>query len=413
MNLIEKSKIEKDQIEKNQLRKKKYAPYFLCAALLLFIVYFKDVLSILRFTWKLIFPFVLGGGIAFLLSVPMHFIESYISKIPKIKQKLARGLSLFLTLLLIFAVIILVFFIVIPELANTFISIGKQIPKAYDQFVHYVDHFAIDWPGIQKTLSTWNWDSITEKLVKFAQTGASGIFDTSISVLSSIVNGVTVFFIGFVFALYVLLQKETLARHSAKLVIAVFPPRVHEKIFLIGKLTHKTFSSFISGQCFEAVLLGSFFFLMMSILQFPYAMLIGIVIAFTALIPMIGAFIGCGIGAFLIVMVNPTQALWFIVLFLIIQQLEGNLVYPHIVGNSIGLPSIWVLVAVFIGGSLMGIVGMLIFIPLSSVLYTLLRGWTNHRLEQKKVPAIHYEQPTDKPNDEMEKNNLVDNIVKK
>lgn len=397
----------------DQRKKKKYTPYFLCAALFLLIVYLKDVLSILNFTWGLIFPFVLGGCIAFILSVPMHFIETYVLKIPKMKAAIARGLSLFFTLLLIFGVIILVFFIVIPELANTFRSIGKQIPKAYENFILYIDHFAIDWPGIQKTLSTWNWDSITEKLVKFAQTSASSVFGASLSIVSKFVSGVTVFFIGFIFAIYVLLQKETLSRQTTKLIVAIFPPRIYEKMFLIGKLVHKTFSGFISGQCLEAVILGSFFFFIMTILRFPYAMLISIVIAFTTLIPMVGVFIGCGVGAFLIVMVNPVQALWFIIMFLIIQQLEGNLLYPHIVGNSIGLPSIWVLVAVFIGGSLMGVSGMLIFIPLSSVLYTLLRSWTNQRLEKKKLPAIDHHPPLVEASIEIEKSNLADEIIEK
>ncbi len=376
----------------DQIKKKKYAPYFLCAALLLFIIYLKDVITILNYTWGLIFPFILGGCIAFVLSVPMHFIETFVLKIPKIKPKLARGLSLIITLLFIFAIIILVFFIVLPELADTFIAIGKQIPPAYKRFLHYIDTFAIDWPGVQKALSKWNWDSITEKLVKFAQTSASTIFDTSVSVLSDFVSGVAVFFIGFIFSLYVLLQKETLSQRVAKLIMAIFPKKIYEKVFSIGRLTHKTFSSFISGQCLEAVLLGSFFFLLLTVLRFPYAMLIGIVIAFTTLIPMIGAFIGCGIGAFLIVMVSPIQALWFIIIFLIVQQLEGNLVYPHIVGNSIGLPSIWVLVAVFIGGSLMGVAGMLIFIPLSSVLYSLLRSWTNRQLEKKDLSLTLHNQ---------------------
>ena len=157
-----------------------------------------------------------------------------------------------------------------------------------------------------------------------------------------------------------------------------------DKTCYVCRLSHRTFSKFITGQCLEALILGAMFFVSMTILRLPYAMLVGVLIAFTALIPMIGAFIGCAVGAFLILMVSPMQALFFIILFLVLQQIEGNLIYPHVVGNSVGLPSMWVLFAVTVGGKLMGIVGMLVFIPLMSVLYTLFREWVNQR-ERKRT----------------------------
>ena len=369
----------------DQNRKKQFLPYFLCALILIVVIYLKDVLQLFNVGWKLIFPFILGGCIAFILSVPMSFIENFIKKIPKIKDKAARGISLLLTLLLIFAIIILVMFIVIPELADTFVSIGKQVPRAYSELTKLVDSLSSDYPDIKRTIAKWDWDSIAQKIVSFAQDSASGLFSSSVSVITNLVNGVMVFFIGFIFSIYVLLQKETLSRQCKKLLFAIAKNERAERILTIGRLTHKTFSSFLSGQCLEACILGTLFFIAMSIFRFPYAMLIGILIAFTALIPMIGAFIGCAVGALLIVMVDPMQAFWFIVMFLIIQQLEGNLIYPHIVGGSIGLPSIWVLAAVFIGGNLMGVAGMLVFIPLCSVLYSLLRDWTNQRILQRNI----------------------------
>lgn len=369
----------------DQNRKKQFLPYFLCALILIVVIYLKDVLQLFNVGWKLIFPFILGGCIAFILSVPMSFIENFIKKIPKIKDKAARGISLLLTLLLIFAIIILVMFIVIPELADTFVSIGKQVPRAYSELTKLVDSLSSDYPDIKRTIAKWDWDSIAQKIVSFAQDSASGLFSSSVSVITNLFNGVMVFFIGFIFSIYVLLQKETLSRQCKKLLFAIAKNERAERILTIGRLTHKTFSSFLSGQCLEACILGTLFFIAMSIFRFPYAMLIGILIAFTALIPMIGAFIGCAVGALLIVMVDPMQAFWFIVMFLIIQQLEGNLIYPHIVGGSIGLPSIWVLAAVFIGGNLMGVAGMLVFIPLCSVLYSLLRDWTNQRILQRNI----------------------------
>lgn len=376
----------------DQNRKKQYLPYFLCALLLIAVIYLKDVLKLLDIGWSLIFPFILGGCIAFVLSVPMKFIEKFVLKIPRLKKKGARGISLLITLLFIIAIILLVMFIVIPELADTFVSIGKQVPKAYKEVTNFVNSLSSDYPEIKKTISKWDWDSTVQKVITFAQESASGLFSSSVSLISGVFNGVMVFFIGFIFSIYVLLQKETLSRQCKKLLFAIAKKDRAERILTIGKLTHKTFSSFLSGQCLEACILGSLFFITMTILRFPYAMLIGILIAFTALIPMIGAFIGCAVGALLIVMVNPMQALWFIIMFLIIQQLEGNLIYPHVVGGSIGLPSIWVLAAVFIGGNLMGVAGMLIFIPLCSVLYSLLREWTNKRLLSRNISADSYDQ---------------------
>lgn len=375
----------------DQNRKKQYLPYFLCALLLIIVIYLKDVLHLVDIGWSLIFPFILGGCIAFILSVPMSFIEKFIKKIPKVKDKAARGISLLVTLLLIIAIIILVMFIVIPELADTFVSIGKQVPTAYKELTKLVNSLSADYPDIKRTIAKWDWDSFAQKIVSFAQDSASGLFSSSVSVISGVFNGVMVFFIGFIFSIYVLLQKETLSRQCKKLLFAITKQDHANRILTVGKLTHKTFSSFLSGQCLEACILGSLFFIVMTILRFPYAMLIGILIAFTALIPMIGAFIGCAVGALLIVMVDPMQAFWFIIMFLIIQQLEGNLIYPHIVGGSIGLPSIWVLAAVFVGGNLMGIAGMLVFIPLCSVLYSLLRDWTNQRLLKKHIANEAYE----------------------
>ena len=197
-------------------------------------------------------------------------------------------------------------------------------------------------------------------------------FTVTKTVISSLVN----FFIGFVFACYILLQKEKLSVQIRKVLYAFLPQKAVRQTMKVASLSYRTFANFVTGQCLEAVILGTMFFVIMSIFRFPYALLVGVVIAFTALIPIFGAFIGCVVGAFLNLVVNPMQALGFIILFLVLQQIEGNLIYPHVVGSSVGLPSIWVLVAVTIGGSLMGVVGMLVFIPLSSVAvsYTHLPG---------------------------------------
>lgn len=211
------------------------------------------------------------------------------------------------------------------------------------------------------------------------------MLSSTISVATGIVSGVGTFFIGLVFACYILLQQEFLKRQMKKLIFAYLKEKHANRFLQICALTYRTFSNFLTGQCLEAVILGMMFFVSMTILRFPFAVLVGVLIAFTALIPIFGAFIGCVVGAFLILTISPSQAAAFIVLFIVLQQIEGNLIYPKVVGGSIGLPAIWVLVAVTLGGSLFGIVGMLVFIPIVSVVYTLLKEDVNKRLIEKDI----------------------------
>ena len=231
----------------------------------------------------------------------------------------------------------------------------------------------------------FNWNKILENMVSFFTNGAGNVMDSTFAVARSIVSAVTTLAIGFIFACYILLQKERLHVQVKKIGYAFIPRDWMEIMLAISSMAYKTFSHFLTGQCVEAVILGTMFFVTMTLFKMPYALLVGVLIAFTALIPIFGAFIGCAVGTILIFMVNPVQALGFIVMFFVLQQIEGNLIYPHVVGNSVGLPSIWVLVAVSIGGSLMGIVGMLIFIPLVSVVYSLIRGIVNRRLERRNI----------------------------
>lgn len=341
--------------------------------------------------WKVIFPFVLGGAIAFLVNIPMNFFERKIFGKAKKKEKnwavkLARPCSLILTLLTIIGVIAVVMLVVIPELGRTILNLGKTVQdfvpqaqawaiQAFHEHEEIVDEIAkIDF----------KWDEILENGIDFLKNGAGSVIGTTFEAAKGIVSGMTTFFIAFVFACYVLLQKEKLGVHVKKLMCAFMPEDWRNILFALGTVVNKSFTSFFTGQCLEAVILGLMFLIVMTIFGLPYAMLVSILIAFTALIPIFGAFIGCGVGALLIFMVDPVKALIFIVIFLVLQQIEGNFIYPHVVGSSVGLPSIWVLVAVTIGANLMGVVGMLIFIPLTSVVYTLLRGIVNRRLGLKE-----------------------------
>lgn len=348
------------------------------------------VFGALRFLWGIGFPFALGGAIAFILNVPMTALEHWLfpeEKMgkSKLKRKLARPLSMILAILLVIGVIALVIFVVLPELGTTVVGLGASVeaflPKAQEwlEDIFQNNEQIVAWiEGLEL-----NWEKAVETAWNFFRSGAGSVLSSTMTVAKTIISAVTNFFIGFVFACYVLLQKEKLGEQSRKLLRAIFPKKQVEYILHVCSLSHRTFSSFITGQCMEAVILGAMFFVAMSILCFPYALLVGVLVAFTALIPIFGAFIGCVVGAFLILMVSPAQALGFIVLFQVLQQIEGNLIYPRVVGNSVGLPAIWVLVAVTVGGNLMGVLGMLIFIPIVSVLYALLREWMYGRLEDK------------------------------
>ena len=231
----------------------------------------------------------------------------------------------------------------------------------------------------------FDWNKIMDTGVSFFTQGAGDVLDSTITAAKSIVSGLTTFFIAVVFAIYILLQKERLTRQCRTVIFAFMKKGRAEALLEVLSLTYKTFSSFLTGQCLEAIILGCMFLIVMTVLNLPYALLVGILIAFTALIPIFGAFIGCAVGAFLIFMVDPVKALIFVVVFLVLQQIEGNFIYPHVVGNSVGLPSIWVLAAVSVGGSLMGVVGMLIFIPIVSVIYALFREVVYLKLKQKKI----------------------------
>lgn len=289
------------------------------------------------------------------------------------------------TLVAVTGIVTMVVVVVMPEFFRTLRTIQGSVPAFLAALQDQLAAWLAQYPDVAAYIGQMevDWEHLMQGIIGFMTTGAGSLLNTTFSAAKSIVSGVTAFGIGLVFAIYILLQKETLGRQFTKLTRACLPDRMAGAVIRTARLTESTFSNFLTGQCAEAVILGMMFFIVLSVFRMPYAMLIGVLIAFTALIPIFGAFIGCAVGAFLILMVSPMQALAFICVFLVLQQIEGNLIYPHVVGNSVGLPSIWVLVAVTVGGSMMGITGMLVFIPLVSVLYTLLREWVNARLAQK------------------------------
>lgn len=343
------------------------------------------------FVVSIVFPFLLGAAMAFILNVPMSFMEKRLfSKTKGKAKKLKRPICLVLAILFVVAILWIVLLVVILEVASTVASLSVNIEAALIK----LQRWAMDIFEDNKQIEVWiaslqfDWDGIIHTAFGFLKNGAGNVLNSTMTVAKTVINSVMNFCVAFVFACYILLQKEKLAVQIRKILYAFFSKKVVTKVLDIASLSYKTFANFVTGQCCEAVILGTMFFISMSILRFPYALLVGVLIAFTALIPIFGAFIGCFLGTFLILVADPMKAIAFVILFLVLQQVEGNLIYPHVVGGSVGLPSIWVLVAVTVGGSLMGIVGMLVFIPICSVLYALFREMVYKRLKERGIHDI-------------------------
>lgn len=347
----------------------------------------------LRAMVSLIAPFLLGCAVAFILNVPMRAVERRMGN-DKRTAKLRRPVAFVITLGLVLGVLALASLVIVPSLGDAVSSVSQQAQTFFTRLPEMLSTLETRLPELETALQTLDiqWTTLSAKALELLRdlgeqlvnTGVGGVLG-GMSFVGSVVSGVSTFFIGLVFAVYLLLQKEKLGHQIRQILYALLPERAADRILSVADLANRTFSNFLSGQCLEAVILGSLFIVTMPIFKMPYAVLVGVTVALTALIPIVGAFIGCAVGALLILLVNPVQALLFIVLFLVIQQIEGNLIYPHVVGSSVGLPSIWVLVAVIMGGKLMGVLGMLVFIPLCSVLYALFRQFVKDQLAERKI----------------------------
>lgn len=340
-------------------------------------------------------PFIIGGIIAFILNLPMRSMENKI--LGKWKGKAAKALkrpiSMVAAIIFVALILYLVVGTVVPQISQTFYDLGAKIPQFIEDTAAMLIKMSEDYPELTEQVIAlqnvqFNWDAIMDSVFGFLKSGVGNVLTSTVNVAGNIIGGVFNGVVSFIFALYILSQKEKLADQGRRIISAYLSPEAGGSVLKVLSMLHKNFSSFISGQCLEAVILGTMFVIAMSIFRMPYAFMVGVLIAFTALIPIVGAFIGCVVGAFLILIENPVMAFWFVIMFLIIQQLEGNLIYPKVVGNSVGLPSIWVLMAVSLGGSLFGVPGMLFFIPLLATIYTLIRENVNARNAGKQAEVM-------------------------
>ncbi len=333
----------------------------------------------------LLYPFILGAVIAFILNIPMTKIENFIKKHQKgNKSKLpVRTISITLSLVIFVGIIILISFLLIPELIENIQLLIKNIPGFIENIQNWILNLVANYPDIKLRVEEIFKD--TTNVNNIMVTVLNYVINGSLSFVTSLITSVFTLFTAVVFAVYALSQKEYLSRGIKKIMYAYMKKEHVEKVMEIATLSNKTFSKFISGQCVEAIILGTIFFFTLTVLHFPYALIISVLTAVTALIPMFGAMIAMLIGALLISVTSIWQAILFIVVFQIIQQIENNFIYPKVVGKSVGLASMWTLMAVILGGSLLGITGMIIGLPLASILYAILRNETNEKLETKKI----------------------------
>ena len=358
----------------------------------------------LKYLVNVFMPFILGAAIAFVLNVPLRWIERGLFKnrekySGRTWNGLRRALALVITILGAFVLLALLIYMVAPQLADTVSQLVRQIPPGIKNISNWAEEAFNKYPVIQEIIEELaeSWQEILESLTASIKTAVNGALEGGINAVTGIVSGVVNFLIGFIFSLYILVQKEKLGLQAKKILYAFFDVKFAKEILEVAELSSKTFSNFISGQCVEAMILGLMFGVSMLLLGLPYASLISVLIGALSLIPIVGAFIGCGIGVLLILLVSPMKALIFLGLFLVLQQIEGNLIYPKVVGGSVGLPGIWVLVSVTVGGTLFGVKGMVVVIPLVSVCYALFRRYIYKKLEEKGVDKNLGEEEEEEP----------------
>ncbi|MBO6166289.1 MAG: AI-2E family transporter [Eubacterium sp.] len=353
--------------------------------------------GVLRKVIKVCMPFIIGAAMAYILNVPMRRVEQGFfrnrekyngEKWDKRRRVIALTITLFLTIL-VFA---LVAYLVIPQLIDTIAQLVRQIPSGIKNVTKWAEGLFVKYPDIYEKIESWaaDWQNILQKVMIFVRDKLSDILAGGINAVSGIVSGLLNFIIGFIFSIYILLQKEKLSDQCMKLLYTFLEKKHADWWMNVADRADKTFTGFVSGQCVEAIIIGIMFFIVMTIFRLPYTLLISITIAVLALIPIVGTIIGCLVGCILILLVAPVKVLVFVIIFIVIQQIEGNFIYPFVVGNSVGLPGIWVLVSLTVGGSLFGVAGMVVFIPLVSVLYALFREYVHDKLMEKGMLTADY-----------------------
>lgn len=363
------------------LKDLKYLILYTIAIVFAFI-YLKDIIGILGYIIKLFMPFIVGLAIAFVLNVLVNVVENKWLKKWKTAAIKKRALSLIIALTIVIGFFVFLLFLIIPNLQNTIAIFADNIPAYSENLQGLLNSWGIDANIINEVVDVFK--TLGDSASSYIVENGNQVLETTLGIATNVVTGFINVTIGIVFAIYFLAQKEKISHQVSNLMNAYLPEKIINKINDIAVLANKIFSNFVGGQCIEAIIIGFLCFLGMLILRLPYASTISVLVGFTALIPVFGAFIGTIIGAFLIFMISPLQALIFVIFILVLQQLEGNLIYPKVVGKSVGLPGIWVLVAVTVGASINGILGMLLSVPVCSIIYSIMATNIKYRLEEKE-----------------------------
>ena len=333
-------------------------------------------------------PLIIGLVVAYLVNIVMSAYERkwFVNSKSPVAAKLRRPLCMTLAFLTLIAIIGLVVGLVIPQLADCIRLIISALPGFMDKVISLAEDMHLFSPEVLRTLDNIDWNAQISKLVSFVTTGMGNVVSVVVGAVSSLFSFLVTSLLSLIFSIYLLAEKETLSSQMDRLARRYLSDRIYRNVCYVIHILDDCFHRYIVGQCLEAVILGSLCVLGMAILRIPYALMVGALVAFTALIPVAGAYIGAGVGAFMILTVDPVKALIFLVFLVILQQLEGNLIYPRVVGSSMGLPGIWVLAAVTVGGGLMGITGMLLGVPLAAALYRIIQADVR-KFERKQKEA--------------------------
>ena len=355
------------------------------ALLIFLIVNFEKILSIFGYIINIFSPFIFGVIIAFVLNVLVNFIENKLfgNTKKRIWLKLKRALSITFSIIFVIFIIVFIMNLLIPQLKNSVVLFTNSLPTYKEDVLDVLSGFNLEESTINKVNDYL--DNFSKVITDYIKGNSKDVITVTTEVATSLIVIISKAIIAIVFAIYIIAQKEILKRQFNKLMSAYLKPRDVNRINKYASMANNTFSNFVTGQCLEALIFGSLCFLGMVILRLPYATTIAVLLGFTALIPVFGAFIGTILGAFLILMISPVKAIIFVIFILILQQIEGNLIYPKVVGKSVGLPGIWVLLSVTVGASIGGILGMLIATPLCSLIYILLRQAVNDRINSHKI----------------------------
>lgn len=384
-----------DKISDNRFLKR----LIMVSIAVLVVVYIGTVLNFIRNVWDVIFPFVLAMAISYILNILMRFIEVKILGRIKTKwmDKLKRPISLFVSIIFVLAIIVLILYLVIPQMANSLKIIVESVPKLVQDIEKWIQEHPRNeeinkFIGERLNEIQQNWQSYANNIWEFIRTNIGGVLGSTFDFINGVFGAIYTIFVTIIFAVYILTGKERLGKEFNSVISTYLPKKQLERTkYFIGVMNDK-FESFIKGQVADAIIIGFLVYLTVLIAGMPYALTIGIVVMVTAFIPMLGAYIGGAIGFVMIAAENIQQGFLFVLLLVIVQQLEGDLIYPRLIGNSIGLPGIWTILAVIVGGAIAGPVGMLLFVPLSAGIYKIIQDDIKNRKEKKKENKFEIEE---------------------